>query len=196
MVNPGYPSDHLQRFIAEAGMPARALEMGCGAGANLDWLTRERRWRPTTLDAQATVRVELDAGIEKDEAAAAYARAWLDGYAMIVTGDIAELPFPAQSFDLVFDIEAIYQNDWPTIQKIANEAYRVLKPGGWFFGQMMRDAFDPKRPELSIGYRFTHAELLYLFQGMKPITIDHAIRTWDNGSGRIAEWLVRARKPE
>ena len=186
MVNPGYPSDHLQRFIAETGAPARALELGCGAGANLEWLCRNV---PRPVGGH-------DLGIERDEALADFARRRLAGNADIITADMtAGLPCSAEMFELVFDIEAIYQNDMPAIKAIIPEVRRVLKPGGWFFGQMMRSAYASDRPDWSVGWRFSYSELRTLFRDFEALEIDEAMRTSGNGSRRLKEWLVRARKP-
>lgn len=179
------PSEALARFVAET-FPDRsglhAIEIGCGTGANLGFL------------------VECDflvCGIDGSDKAIEIACRRLLGYGAlwIVNGSIAALPWHDGTFDCVIDIEAIYANPWPDIQKIVGEVRRVLTPGGWFFGQMMHEAEDETKPDLSFGHRFTEPELRELFAWADPLVIDQQWRSARGGSAYLGEWLVRARKP-
>jgi SAM-dependent methyltransferase len=79
------------RLVAEvAGLtPGRALDVGCGEGADAIWLAK-RGWTVTAIDISS---VALGRAREAAERASA-AVEW-------VAGDVLEISFPARSFDLV-----------------------------------------------------------------------------------------------
>lgn len=106
------------RLVAEvAGLPpGRALDVGCGEGADAIWLAG-RGWAVTAIDVSgvAVARAQ-DAGRD-----AGVAVEW-------VTGDVLATPFPAGSFDLV-------SLQYPALPKAAGQqAVRDLldsvSPGG------------------------------------------------------------------
>jgi SAM-dependent methyltransferase len=79
------------RLLAEvAGLPAgRALDVGCGEGADAIWLAR-RGWTVTAIDIS---NVAITRAREAAEQAGA-AVEW-------ICGDVLQTPLPARSFDLV-----------------------------------------------------------------------------------------------
>jgi SAM-dependent methyltransferase len=106
------------RLLAEvAGLtPGRALDVGCGEGADAIWLARSG-WTVTAIDIS--------------EVAVSRAReaAKLSGVAVEwVRGDVLQTPFPAGSFDLV-------SMQYPALPKAAGDAavralLAVVHPGG------------------------------------------------------------------
>jgi SAM-dependent methyltransferase len=106
------------RLVAEvAGLrPGRALDVGCGEGADAIWLAR-RGWTVTAIDISGLALSRARAAAEL----AGVAVEW-------VAGDAVEIPFPARSFDLV-------SLQYPALPKAAGErAARTLldtvRPGG------------------------------------------------------------------
>ena len=106
------------RLVAEvAGLtPGRALEVGCGEGADAIWLAR-RGWTVTAIDVS-------DLAVGRAREAAKLAGAVVEW----VCGDALETPFPARSFDLL-------SMQYPALPKAAGEAaVRILldtvRPGG------------------------------------------------------------------
>ena len=79
------------QLVSEAGglRPGRALDVGCGEGADALWLA-ERGWDVTALDVS---RVALDRAIGQAEAVGAQVR-W-------VHAGLVEAALPPESFDLV-----------------------------------------------------------------------------------------------
>ena len=79
------------RLVAEvAGLtPGRALDVGCGEGADAIWLAR-RGWTVTAIDIS-------EVAVGRAREAAELAGAAVDW----VRGDALQTPFPARSFDLV-----------------------------------------------------------------------------------------------
>src|ERR1700692_4663320 len=93
------------RLVAEvAGLaPGRALDVGCGEGADAIWLAR-RGWTVTGIDiSEVAVRRAREAA----ELAGAMVE-WL-------SGDALQTPFAARSFDLV-------SLQYPALPKAAGEA--------------------------------------------------------------------------
>jgi SAM-dependent methyltransferase len=106
------------RLVAEVvGLPpGRALDIGCGEGADAIWLAR-RGWTVTAIDIS---RVAVGRAREAAQLAGA-AVDW-------VCGDALQTPFPARSFDLL-------SMQYPALPKAAGEsAVRTLlaavRPGG------------------------------------------------------------------
>jgi SAM-dependent methyltransferase len=106
------------RLVAEVGdiPPGRALDVGCGEGADAIWLAK-RGWTVTAIDVS-----DVALGRARESARTAGASVeW-------VTGDALEMPLPAGSFDLV-------SLQYPALPKAAGErAVRRLldtvRPGG------------------------------------------------------------------
>lgn len=126
-----YPAEDAVRFVVrEAARAAdrrslRALELGCGPGANL-WLL-------------ANEGIEFDA-IDGSPAAVAQAKARLDreqpGWrGRVVAGNFCALPADFRDYDLVLDSEAVYCNDFDESAKVVAEVLRRLRPGGAFWSR-------------------------------------------------------------
>ncbi len=106
------------RLVAEvAGLPpGRALDIGCGEGADAIWLA-ERGWTVTAIDIS-------DVAVSRAREAAQLAGAAVDW----VRGDALQTPFRARSFDLV-------SMQYPALPKAAGEAavrtlLDTVRPGG------------------------------------------------------------------
>jgi SAM-dependent methyltransferase len=106
------------RLLAEVASltPGRALDVGCGEGADAIWLAR-RGWTVTAIDIS-------DVAVVRAREAAELAGAAVDW----VRGDALQTPFPAGSFDLV-------SMQYPALPKAAGEAavralLAAVRPGG------------------------------------------------------------------
>ena len=106
------------RLVAEVASltPGRALDVGCGEGADAIWLTRNG-WTVTAIDIS---EVAVARAREAAELAGAVVQ-W-------VCGDALRTSFPARSFDLV-------SLQYPALPKAAGEAavralLDTVRPGG------------------------------------------------------------------
>jgi SAM-dependent methyltransferase len=106
------------RLVAEvAGLtPGRALDVGCGEGADAIWLAG-RGWTVTAIDVS-------DVALRRAQEAAGLADAAVDW----VRGDVLQTPLPTRAFDLL-------SMQYPALPKAAGEpAVRRLldtaRPGG------------------------------------------------------------------
>ena len=106
------------RLLAEVASltPGRALDVGCGEGADAIWLARSG-WTVTAIDISEVAVIRAR---EAAELAGAIVE-W-------VCGDVLRAPFPAGSFDLV-------SMQYPALPKAAGEAavrtlLDTVRPGG------------------------------------------------------------------
>ncbi len=106
------------RLVAEVGdsTPGRALDVGCGEGADAIWLTR-RSWKVTAIDIS-------DVAVGRAREAAEMTGAAVEW----VCGDALHMSLPARSFDLV-------SMQYPALPKSAGEAavqtlLNTVRPGG------------------------------------------------------------------
>ncbi len=204
-----YPCEELIRFVARNffGSPKREevkiLEIGCGTGGNLWFLTREG-FDVTGIDGSSV-------GVEKAEK-----RLTKNGLsASLHVGDVMELPWDADLFDCVIDNECIYSNTFADSLKIINEVKRVLKPGGLFYsktfmtgtsGDGMGDKLEGEKNTytklhggaLRTNYgvvRFTEeAEIDSLYGVFNIESIDFVNRSDKNRANEIKEWIIICRK--
>ncbi len=126
-------SDPLLRKIVglpiDGGVAPRLLEIGCGAGAMLAWLTEHRGFECVGIDPSPLA------------IAAAAARG-----VTAVRGSAEQLPFDDGSFDIVAFGFCLYLCDREDLFRIAAEADRVLATNGWL---LIFDFYSPtpvKRP--------------------------------------------------
>jgi SAM-dependent methyltransferase len=106
------------RLVAEVAAltPGRALDVGCGEGADANWLA-QRGWAVTAIDIS---EVAICRAREASHPAGASVE-W-------ICGDALQTPFPARSFDLV-------SMQYPALPKAAGEAavrrlLDTVRPGG------------------------------------------------------------------
>jgi ubiquinone/menaquinone biosynthesis C-methylase UbiE len=115
--------DRVVADAATAGLPddARVLDVGSGPGRVARALAGEHpRWSVDGLD--------LDAGM------IAYARKRDESSSVSFTvGDVADLPYPDGSFDLV--VSSMSQHHWTDVEGALRNLRRVLRPGGrlWIY---------------------------------------------------------------
>jgi SAM-dependent methyltransferase len=110
----GRPNGRLR--VEAAGLtPGRALDVGCGEGADAIWLARNG-WTVTAIDIS-------DVAVGRARAAAELAGTAVEW----ICGDVLRTAFPAGSFDLV-------SMQYPALPKAAGEGVRALldivRPGG------------------------------------------------------------------
>jgi SAM-dependent methyltransferase len=123
------------RFLAEVASltPGRALDVGCGEGADAIWLARSG-WTVTAIDIS-------DVALTRAREAAELAGAVVEW----VCGDALRTPFPAGSFDLL-------SMQYPALPKAAGEAavralLDTVRPGGLLLA-VYHDLTDEHREQM------------------------------------------------
>jgi ubiquinone/menaquinone biosynthesis C-methylase UbiE len=102
--------------------PPRILEIGCGAGMRLSWLTENRNFQSFGIDpSERAVEAARVRGID------------------VRRGTADQLPFDDRSFDIVVFGFCLYLCDREDLFRIAAEAHRVLKSSGWL---LLLDFYD------------------------------------------------------
>ena len=109
------------RFL-ELTLDAKVLDCGCGGGANIKRLLKKCPQGIVKGIDYSPVSVEKAKKVNED--------AILNGRCVILQGNVADLIFAANQFDLVTAFETVYF--WPDLLQSFREIHRVLKPGGMF----------------------------------------------------------------
>jgi ubiquinone/menaquinone biosynthesis C-methylase UbiE len=207
-----YPPEELVRFVGrnfahrQPRKDIAVLELGCGPGANL-WFLANEGYSIAGIDGSATAVEKAQQRLKQE----LLRRSDLE--ADLRVGNFASLPWPDQSFDLVFDIEGLAHNRLAVIEAALKEAHRVLKRGGRFFAKMFGTqtagistgtslepgtTLDPKEgPLAGIGiiHSFSREEILRLLSGFKNVSLDWSRRSDQGERWEVFEWLVSAERP-
>lgn len=113
-------TEHLSRTFAQIPTPATVLDVGCGPSSFL-W---SLGMKPVGLDL-----------------CPAYTKKFRDAGNLSVTASAAILPFPADSFDLVFSCSLLHHLPDAVARETIGEIVRVTRPGG------QAVLFDPVLPK-------------------------------------------------
>ena len=150
---------HLIARAIEGMAPARALDIGAGAGGNTRVL-QSAGWRATALEfSEAGVKLAQDRGLD------------------VVQGDARAIPFPDDHFGLVvaYDVLEHIQEDDQVVAEIA----RVVRPGGRVLIAVPADMRLWSPHDEAIGHvrRYTRESLVALFDDDRFV-IDE-VRSWN-----------------
>ena len=114
----------------------RALDIGCGGGANLD--------RMLTMFPEAQV-YGLDYSQDSVRVSSKRNKKELGKRCFVQQGSVSELPYEDNVFSVVTAFETVYF--WPDIANDFKQVQRVLKPGGKFL--ICNEANDPSNTTFS-----------------------------------------------
>ncbi|MEM1346347.1 MAG: methyltransferase domain-containing protein [Pseudomonadota bacterium] len=121
-LSPGGPEE-VARILGGLDLSGRSvLDIGCGAGAITVALARDH-------GAGEVVGIDVEAEVCR-AASASVAAAGLEARVAIRHVAPGALPFERARFDVVFSKDSIVHI--PDKEALAHEAFRVLRPGGWF----------------------------------------------------------------
>ena len=106
------------------------LDIGCGGGINVK-----------RMAANAKKVYGIDYSIESVKLSREVNEKLInEGKVEILEGNVVELPFNDNTFDIITAFETVYF--WPDIEKCFGEVKRVLKPGGIFLIGMETNGSD------------------------------------------------------
>jgi len=129
------------------------LEIGCGAGADLE---------------QFVLGGAIASAVDVTPAHVQMARDRLRGRAEIVQSDATALPFPNETFDYVYSHGVLHHIEQP--RRVVEEIFRVLRPGGRF-NVMVYAAWSFHRFQMML--RFGRKWNLYIENSRDPVHIDY-----------------------
>jgi ubiquinone/menaquinone biosynthesis C-methylase UbiE len=201
-----YPGESLIQFVARNfykldRKKIKLLEVGCGTGANIWYMSREN-FDVYGIDGSKSA-IEIATKRIADERLTA----------TLKVGDIVNLPYQENHFDAVIDNECLYANDTANSNLILSEIYRVLKPGAMFYsrtfsndmyvGENLRSKVRFEFKDISDGPlagkgfvrlidRVGINELYGKYFQIK--SIDKLEYTRNNGSTTISEWVIISQK--
>ena len=130
---------------------ATALDVGCGGGGNV------RRLLVCCENGHVVGVDQSEISVEKSRSY--NEEAIRSGQCEIRQADVAELPFPEATFDVVTAFETVYF--WPGLEKSFREIFRVMKPGGVFLVSNESTGHD------KIAEKFSR-----IIDGMVPYTVE------------------------
>ncbi|KAF4625069.1 hypothetical protein G7Y89_g13099 [Cudoniella acicularis] len=128
------------------------LDVGCGVGGPARQIASFADCRVTGLNNNA---------YQVDRARKHTLAAGLEDRVDFVKGDFMKIPFPDNSFDAVYAIEATLHA--PSLAGVYTEIHRVLKPGGTFalYEWVTTPKFEPENPvHRSIRLRIEHGDAI------------------------------------
>lgn len=206
-----YPSEPVVRFVFRR-FPDRALrrratvlDMGCGTGNNT-WMLAREGFEVHALDGSAAA---LD--LNRRRLAA------MNLQAQLTHADFLHLPYAPNSFDAVIDDAAIEANTLSNIRLILTEVWRVLKPGGVYFGRLMSAAsrgvgdaaheIEPNTFSQTHGILAGRRRTVHLSSreellagcsaaGFADVSLGYLELGQDGSDERLAFWLVEAQKAD
>jgi SAM-dependent methyltransferase len=135
-------------IAADAPDGARVLEVGCGPGHLSIRLARQHGLDVTGLDLDPAMieraRANADRSADGDER-----------WPSFLVGDVAALPFPDESFDLV--VSTMSMHHWADPTAGMAEIDRVLRPGAGALIWDFRPGFQPFHGDLPDPVEHTHS---------------------------------------
>lgn len=121
-LSPGGP-DEVRRVVADLDFSGkRVLDIGCGSGGITLFLARE--YQPAEIVGYDVEQPVVDLATQRAR------EQGLDGIASFVRGEPGPLPFPVESFDIVFSKDALIHV--ADKEALFADIFRLLKPGGRF----------------------------------------------------------------
>jgi ubiquinone/menaquinone biosynthesis C-methylase UbiE len=201
-----YPSESLIRFVAKNfcnsdRKKTKILEIGCGTGANLWYLSRES-FKTYGIDGSKTAIKKAEKRL-KDEKLSVE----------LVTGDIANLPYESECFDAVIDVECLYCNSFNDTVNILKDIKRVMKSNALFYSRTFNSDMyignnrhvvaDSEYNNIDHGplagkgfVRLTDKHMIERLYGslFTIISIDEQRYTVESGKYTISEWVIVCKK--
>lgn len=184
-----YPDETLIRFIARNFYSSpdrskvRILEIGCGPGANIWYLSREG-FKVYGIDI-SKIAIKQSKRFLKSENLKAVLR----------VHTAKNLPYKDNYFDAVVDNACLCHNPKGDTLKIVAEVKRVLKPNGLFYSRTFTDKMSPSHLKGKGFVRFTKKdEINGIYRALEILSIDS--RDYTQSGNTISEWIIHLKKSE
>ncbi|MEI9909877.1 MAG: class I SAM-dependent methyltransferase [Bacteroidota bacterium] len=133
-----------------------------------------------------------------EEAKKNNAASWATGLLQLYKGSSDQLPFPDNSFDIIFCINVVYF--WDPAAPHLKEIYRVLKPGGKFYSVIRSKESIQQMPFANYGFiKYTRDEWTDILQhhqlNVKEVNIiNETAATLKGDSYPVTSWCFVGEK--
>lgn len=190
----GHPDESLPELLSVAGMPGRALDLGCGNGRNSVLLASEG-WE---VDAVDHSQEALRWAAEKAAQAGVQVR--------LHQQSVFDFRFDTGAYDLVYDSGCFHHMPPHRRATYIDLVARALKPGGWFGmacfapegGSGLTDLQVYERRSTGYGLGYTEAQLRQLWSRCLDVRTIRRMRKPPSDSRAFGEpflWVLSGRKP-
>ncbi len=208
-----YPCEELVRFIGKTYRDIsrtersgiRVLDLGCGQGSNLWFLSREG------FDVYG-----LDVSPSAIQKAREFLRwEWNIESVSLQTGDIRDLPYDDNTFDLIVDVATTWYISYEEHRQLYRAILRILKPGGIFWTMHVAEGSSGvesgeeverrtyrnitagllQNPGITCILAEDDVKCLLTDAGFSMNHIEKYMRTYENQNGTLACWIADAHKP-
>jgi SAM-dependent methyltransferase len=176
-----YPAECLVRFVAKEGRPGmRALEIGCGPGANL-WLLAREEISFDAIDGSPSAVQQAKDRLDSERPS------WLGS---IEVGNFCSLPESFTGYDIAVDSQALCCVGFDAAKAVIDDIYRRMNPVGVFWSRTF--AIGCISDRLAGARLSEESEIHALFECWRDVHIAQICRT--DKTETIREWIVTARK--
>ena len=118
---------YLDDLIDRLEMNSKILDVGCGAGIPIDQYLVEKEFRVTGIDISSEqIRLARDNVLQGE----------------FLVNDMAEIDFPANSFDSVISFYAIFHVKREEHQQLFEKFFSIIKPGGYLLVTMGSEEWE------------------------------------------------------
>jgi len=182
-----YPAESLIRFIANNFYHKRnggikILEVGCGPGANIWYLSREG-FEVYGIDGSSTAIQQAKKRLKNNGLTAD-----------LQVGDVVALPYNDQVFDAIIDIQCLTCNNMEDTRIILKEVKRCLKPQGLFYSVTMESYTGECGERGFLRYTDKQGVIKLYGESLNLQSVDKHEYTCNDRSLTIANWVIIAQK--
>lgn len=202
-----YPEENLVRFIFRNfgknpdKKNVNILEIGCGPGGNLSFLSREG-FNVHGIDASKTALKKASGLLEKEGLSAE-----------LIEADLINHEYKNSYYDAVIDIECLYSNSKENTRRILEKIHNSLKHDGLFFSRSFTNDMRIGENYIQVGNGeytkinvtpfigmgltrlMTREDINSLYsEFFKIISVDKLTCSYNDGEYMLSEWLIHCKK--
>ena len=181
-----FPCEHLVREISrlykQRKRKLNIIELGCGAGANMQ-----------LYNSYCNNFIGIDNSYTALKKCKNISKEFKDCKFTFFQEDITKIDFSQfkLNFDMVVDVECLYCLDNLNAKKVITSVSNYLKKDGKFFSLIFNEETDKKLLRNINGMVLRRdSDIKEIFSCFKKINIEKAIRTFNNRTQLISEFIV------
>jgi len=202
-----YPPEELVRFIAlnyyqvPDRSRVRILEVGCGPGGGPSWFIAREGFSFIGIDGSKTAIEKARLRFKAENLPGEFQVGFLDN-----------LPWDDETFDCIVDVACLQHNDEAATKCIVGEIRRLLKPNGQHFSltakaeswgdgtgarvdkTSFRNVTEGPFSGMGVMRFATRESLEELYADYSSLTLEYSLRSLDNGTRELGNWVVCCRK--